>query len=467
MAENVIDGADGGEATVLAGLQDRLDGAVVVPGDDGWDLARQAWNLLADQRPTAVVQARDADDVVTAVRFAAEHDLGVTAQATGHGATGLASLADTLLVRTDALRDVAVDPATRRARVGAGVTWDEVAAAAAPHGLAGLAGSAGDVGVVGYTLGGGIGWLARPFGLASNAVTAIELVTADGQQRRVDADHDPELFWGLRGGGGGFGIVTALEFDLFPVPELTAGALFFPVERTAEVLHAWRDWTATVPQELTSVGRVMRFPPMPELPEPLRGQSFAIIELAHLADLEATEELVAGLRELGPVMDTIAEIEPPALAGLHMDPPEPAPGLSSHGLLTDGGADLVDALVEVAGPDSGCTLLSVELRHLGGALGRVPDEHGALACLEADFALFAVTIADPTALEPAREELARVVEATGPWDAGTAYPNFVEEPGDDRPLFDLATQQRLQALKGTWDPTGRVVATHPVPLPGS
>ena len=198
-----------------------------------------------------------------------------------------------------------VDPDLRVARVEPGALWGDVVAAVAPHGLAALAGSSHDVGVVGYTLGGGVSWLGRSHGLAANSVLAVELVTADGVRRRVDADHDPELFWAVRGGGGDFGVVTALEFRLYPVAEIVAGTLFFPLERAEEVLQAWAAWTAGVPDTVTSVGRVLRFPPMPELPPFLSGQSFVVVEAAIQESPERADELLAPLRALAPEIDTV------------------------------------------------------------------------------------------------------------------------------------------------------------------
>jgi FAD/FMN-containing dehydrogenase len=213
---------------------------ILTCADPGWDDARQAWNLAVDQRPAAVAVPESAQDVVDAVRFARERGLRVAAQGTGHNAGPLGDLADTVLIKTHAMRGLVIDPAARIARAEAGVIWQQVTDAAAEHGLAGLAGSSPDVGVVGYTLGGGMSWLGRTYGLSANNVEAFELVTADGRLVRADAEHEPDLFWALRGGGGSFAVVTAVELRLFPVTEAYAGLLWYPVEQASEVLHAWR-----------------------------------------------------------------------------------------------------------------------------------------------------------------------------------------------------------------------------------
>ena len=351
-------------------LREQLMGTVTVPGDAGWDAARQAWNLAVDQRPVAVAEPETVADVVAIVKFAAARGMRVAAQGTGHAATALAegSLHDTILVKTHRMRVVEIDPDSRRARAQAGAIWADVAGPASEHGLAALAGSSHDVGVVGYCLGGGVSWLARKHGLAANSVVAVQIVTADGRVVVADAHHEADLFWAVRGGGGNFGIVTAIELELYPVDELYAGMLAFPVERAAEVLRAWREWVRTVPDEATSVGRILHFPPFEEIPAPLRGQSFVMVEMAYLGDEAAGSELLAPLRALHPVMDTFAMVAPADLLALHMDPPGPVPGVGDGALLDVMPAEAIDALAAVSGPDT--PLLSVELRHLGGALAR-------------------------------------------------------------------------------------------------
>ncbi|MDX6723250.1 MAG: hypothetical protein QOD73_1654, partial [Solirubrobacteraceae bacterium] len=250
-------------------LRATIQGTVHVPGDESWDVARQAWNLAVDQRPAMVAIPATAGDVVAVVRFAERNGLRVAPQGTGHNAAAIASLENTILLKTSALRDVEIDAAGRRARVGAGVLWAEVTGPASQHGLAPLAGSSPDVGVVGYTLGGGLSWLSRRHGLAANSVLAIEIVTADGRLVRTDRDNEPDLFWALRGGGGSFGVVTALEFVLYPAPEVYAGAMLWPWERAAEVLDRYVTWCRTAPAAISTSIRILQVPPMPDIPEAL------------------------------------------------------------------------------------------------------------------------------------------------------------------------------------------------------
>jgi FAD/FMN-containing dehydrogenase len=443
-------------------LQEEMTGTVTVAGDAGWDDARAAWNLAVDQRPAAVVEPETVADVVAVVRFAAELGLRVTAQGTGHGASALGSLQDTVLVKTHRMRVVGVDPECRLARAQAGAVWADIVAPASEHGLAPLAGSSHDVGVVGYTLGGGVSWLGRKHGLAANGVVAIQVVTADGRVRVVDANHEPDLFWALRGGGGSFGIVTAIEIALHPVEELCAGMLAFPWERSAEVLRAWREWTRTVPDEVTSCGRIVQIPPLPDVPEPVRGRSLAVIEVACLHGEKATADLVAPLRALGPEIDTIAPMGPAGLLGLHMDPPGPVPGSGDGALLDELSGDAIDALVAAAGPGSGSPLVSVELRHLGGALRRAEDHHGALAAIEADFGMYAVgTTPDTASVAAVNAHIEVVTGALSEWNAGRRLLNYSERPSGHE-AFAPEALRRLRAVKTLVDPDDVIRSNHPI-----
>jgi FAD/FMN-containing dehydrogenase len=309
----------------LRSLRSRFKGAVIEPGRDGWDAATQAFNLTVVQQPALVALPADAEDVIEIVDFARSNGMQVGAQRTGHNAEPLGTLDDVILVKTDNLKGVEIDADRRVARVGAGSKWGDVVPPASDLGLAALHGSTPDVSVAGYSLGGGVGWYARKLGLSTNSISAIELITADGRFRRIDADTDADLFWALRGGGGNFGILTALEVELYSIPDIYAGVLFFPWERSSEVLHAWLEWTATVPEEVTSVGRILQFPPLEEIPEPLRGAKFAIVEAVYMGDEASGSDLLKPLRDLGPAMDTFAMVAPADIAELHMDPPQPVP----------------------------------------------------------------------------------------------------------------------------------------------
>ncbi len=443
---------------------DEVHGTIVLPADSRYDEARLAWNLAVDQRPDAVVFPDSGDDVVAAVRFAAERGLRIAAQSSGHGASALGPLQDTVLLKTERMRGVEVDPITRTARVPAGTLWCDVTAAAAEHGLAALQGSSPDVAVAGYTLGGGLSFLSRKYGLAANNVRSIELVTADARRVVCDREREPDLFWALRGGGGSFGVVTAIELELFDLAKVYAGVLWYPIERAAEVLHAWRELTQSEPpEELTTLGRLLNLPPIPQIPEPVRGKSFVVVEVIHAGDRAHADELLAPLRSLRPVNDTVKSISMPALAQLHMDPEHPVSGVGDGQLLAELPAAALDAFVEVAGTGSAFPLLSVELRHLEGELGRRRPENGALAALDARYALYAVGMTPVPELEvPVRAQIEAVKTALAPWTARHMYLNFADGGRDPATFWSEPAHQRLRRIKAAVDPDGLMRANHPV-----
>jgi UDP-N-acetylenolpyruvoylglucosamine reductase len=444
-----------------AALRAEVGGEVHVPGEPGYDAERAGFNVSIDQRPAAIVVPRSPKEVAAVMRFAEREGLRVAPQRTGHNAGPLGRLEDSILLKTNALDRVTIDAAARRAMVGAGARWEDVVPAASELGLAAMHGSTPDVSVAGYSLGGGMGWYARKHGLAANHVTAIEIVTPDGEIRCATAERDAELFWALRGGGGNFGVVTALEFELLPIESVHAGTLFFPIERAGEVLHAWHEWTKTAPEDVTSVGRILQFPPVPEVPEPMRGKSFSVIEAVFLCGEEEAALRLEPLRALGPAMDTFATVPPAGIAELHMDPRDPVPYDSAHAMLGELDAAAIDALVDAAGPDSGSTLISVELRHAGGALSRTEAGAGAVATLPGSYAFFAVGIADPMLAEKTDADLVRVAAAVHPYEAGR-YFNFVEERTDAAGFFPVTVAARLEAARETYDPDRLMHANHEI-----
>jgi len=357
---------------------------VIRPGDERYDEARSAWNLAADLNPAAVAYPTRAEDVASIVTYAREHGLRVTAQGTGHNATPHGDLSDAVLLKTERMRGVEIDVEGRRARAEAGALWADVTAPASEHGLAPLSGSSPNVGVVGYFLGGGVSLgLARAFGVAANSVLAFEVVTADGRLRRVDADHDADLFWALRGGGGSFAIVTAVEFTLYAVPELYGGVMLWPADRAREVLEAWVAFTRTAPDAFTSTVRLMNVPDLPEIPELVRGRQLVAIDGVHVGPADEGAALTAPFRALGPEVDGFGPLPPVALSYVHMDPEEPMAGCSDSQLLDDVTAETIDRILAVAAPRPETPLAAVELRHLGGAMARRPEGAGVVGAFDA------------------------------------------------------------------------------------
>jgi FAD/FMN-containing dehydrogenase len=432
------------------------------PGDPGYDRARQAWELAADLRPSTVVFAESSSDVAHAVRFARSCGLRIAPQGTGHGALPLEGLDGAMLLKTLRMRNVGIDPATRTARAEAGAQWQDVTVPAGEHGLAALAGTSPNVGVTGYVLGGGLGWLARRYGLAANSVTVVEIVTPDGCFVRADADHEPDLFWAVRGGGG-VGVVTALEMTLYPVRELYAGALFFPIQRSTEVLHAWREWTDNVPDEVTSLGRILRVPPLPEVPGSLRGRAFAVVEAACLGDEAAGAKRIRPLRQLGPELDTFAMIPASALQRLNMDPDQPVPAEGDGAFLADLTPAAIDAVVALTGPGADTPLASVEVRHLGGRLAREAPGGGAQPKTDAKYLMFAGGLAStPELADTVRTHVRAVKDALTRWRASYDYYNFAETPAEADAVLPPDSYQRLRKIKAIYDPDQAIISAHPV-----
>jgi hypothetical protein len=443
-----------------------IAGRIATPSDPDWDEARAAWNLAADQRPSAVAFVENAEDVAATVRFAAAHDLRVAGQGTGHGAVALGSLEDTILIKTERMRGIAVDPDAQTARVEAGVLVLELSQAAQAHGLGSLPGSSPDVGVTGYTLGGGLSWLGRRYGFACNRVRAIELVGADGEPRTVDRENDPDLFWALRGGGGDYAIVTALHLDLVPVAEAYAGALLYPAGLGAGAVRTYRDWAAAVSDDVTTVVRFIRPPDVPDVPEPLRNTPLLTIDGACIGSESEGEAAFAPLRAaLGePTMDTFGQIPSEGLCRIHMDPEQPVPGLGNHRVLRELPDEAVAAFAELGDPESSPLLLT-ELRQLGGALGQADADGGALTHLDAAFVMLGIGMpVTPELGEAIEGHLDRFEDAMAPWAADGGYFNFAERPCDADSILPAETCARLAAVKRKWDPDGRIVANHAVSL---
>jgi hypothetical protein len=441
-----------------------IRGRVATSSDSDWDEARQAWNLAADQQPEAVALVESADDVSKVMGFAAANGLMVTAQSTGHGAIALGSLEDTVLIKTERMNDVVIEG--ERARVEAGAYAEHVAEAASKQGMCSMPGTSPNVGIAGFTLGGGLSWLGRKYGWACNRVAAIELVTADGEPRTVDAVSDPDLFWALRGGGGGYAIVTALHVELLPISEAYAGAMLFPPELTREALRAYRDWCTQVPEEVGSQIRMLNLPPIPDIPEEIRGKRWFAVTVVSIGSEEEGKERVEPLLEIGePVMSTLAQMPATGLTRIAMDPEPPVPGLGHHRVIKELPNEAIDAFYETAGPESDSPLLLAELRHLGGALARPDEKGGALNKLDGEFVMLGIgMLMDPALKDPIEGQLDRLSDALDPWAAEGGYYNYAERACDVDAILPAETCQRLAHVKRSWDPENLIRANHSVAL---
>jgi FAD/FMN-containing dehydrogenase len=436
-------------------------GSIVAIGEPGYDEARMAWNLAADQHPAAVALPVNETDVAFAIGFARDAGLRVNVQGTGHNAMPLGGMGDTLLIKTSRMRGVEIDVAGRRARVQAGALWEDVVPRATEHGLTALHGSSPDVGIAGYSLGGGIGYLARAYGMQANALTAIELVTADGEQVRADADHEPDMFWALRGGGGNFGVVTALEFELLPVASVYGGMMLWPWDDGERVISRWAEWTASAPEEITSMARLLRIPDMDGVPDFMRGREVTVITGAYLGSDEDGERVMAPLRELAPELDMFGRMPAIGLSTLHGDPDTPVPVMSDTRMVDSLPASAVSAFVEAT--TSGASLLMGELRHLGGALGRVPEGAGALGSLDGDYVMFTGGMAATPEMGAAvQRDAAELVRAMEPYGRGGHYLNFTEHPVDTSSAYSAESYARLAAIRASVDPDGLFRANHQI-----
>lgn len=441
----------------IAQLRDRIWGEVITPQDGAWDEARQVFNLATDQQPAAIIYAESAEDVQAAVRFARKHEMRVAPMTTGHNAGPLTpNLSNTLIVRTTRMKGVAIDTEAKVARVQAGTVWGEVTSKLEGTGLAALHGSSPTVGVVGYSLTGGVGFQARKHGMQVNQITAIELVNEFGETIRASEDVHPDLFWALRGGGGNFGVVTAIEFRLVETPQLHAGMMLWPWERAKEVYATWLAMLPELPEEFSTTCRLLQLPPFEELPEFLRGRQIVVFNGAYLGSREEAEKLIAPLRELGPELDTFADVDPSALAHLHMDPEEPVPYAADHAMIGEViDAATLDAFLAVAGPGSGSPMLVAELRHTGGALTRCAPGQGARKTLDGELLFFTCGAlmpgADGEAIAAHAAKIRGVFESVS---AENDYLNFSEDPGKLADFFDPHTLEKLGAIKSEYDQSG-------------
>lgn len=437
----------------LGTLMSEVSGPVLTPTDEGYATELGGFNLIAAPAADLVVGATNAHDVALAVRYARANGFRVGARATGHGLP--IEGRGTVVVTTSRLNSITVDPVARTARVGAGVRWRDVVAATAPHGLTGVVGSSSSVGVVGYTLGGGLSPLGRRFGWAADHVRSIELVTADGVVRSVDASAGSDLFWAILGGRDGFGIVTAIEFELFDLPTVYGGGIFFAGSATRDVLHAWREWAPTLPEEAGTSVAVLRLPPDPDLPAPLQGQLAVHVRYTHTGDPAAAAALLAPMRSAGPILLENVDILPTAaLDAVHMDPAGPMPSVERGVLLGEFPAAAVEALLEVAGPQVPSPPAIVEVRLLGGRLRRPQRVPNAVAGRHGAYSVIAIGVPAGPLADQVGPRLQAVVDALAPWRCG-ALLNFCGLRAADRAgLWGPDERLRLETIRRRHDPAG-------------
>lgn len=434
-------------------LRPKLCGPLYEPGNPLYSKLATPWNTAVATSPAAVVEAATAQDVVEAVKFAAANNLPVTVQATGHG---IASDMDgALLIHTRSLDTCIIDAHARTATTGAGVTWKTVLSECGGTGLGTLCGSSPGVSVAGYTSGGGVGPMARTYGAASDMVRSIDVVTGDGMLRHVTATSEPELFWGLRGGKGTLGIITGMEFDLLPLPMIYAGALVFDTPDVPAVLHAWTEWSPTLPPAATTSVAMMQLPPMPGVPDFLAGKFTVAVRYVFAGNPDDGATWLAPMRAVAPaVMDAVGPMPSSMIGLVHSDPEDALPATEGSALLADFDSAAADALLNVAGPDSGSPQLLVEVRQFGGALGREPEIPSALCHREAGFGLYTVGVAPPPELPGLAVHAAGLREHMSAWAHGGTLSNFAAGDGQAgfAASYTAPVLEQLAGLARRFDP---------------
>ncbi|MFG1809640.1 FAD-binding oxidoreductase [Streptomyces sp. NPDC049040] len=455
-------------ADAVAELAAGVAGEVFRPGDAGYAAESATFNLAVTHHPAVVVGAAEAGDVQAAVRFATAHGLAVGVLSTGHQAIVPADGA--VLITTRRMSAVTVDPRSRTAVVQAGARAGQVMDGAVPLGLAPIVGSSPSVGVVGFTLGGGLSpTFGRPFGWAADYVRAIEVVTADGRLRRTTAEQEPDLFWALRGSRSNMGVVTALEVELHDVVRLYGGGLFFSGEDTAAVMHAYHRFTADVPDALTSSVALMRLPDVPSVPEVLRGRFMVHLRIAHLGSAAEGDRLVAPLRQAAPVvLDTLGDMSIADFASIHLDPTDPIYFREWTEMLAGLTSEGIDSIVDVAGPGAEDAVEFIELRHLGGALGRQMGMPNAVGSRDADFAVWIMSMGPASEGDPQHAYAERVLARLQPWATGRAYLNFSSDTTAEEVEegYTPEAYARLRTVKSTYDPANVFRLNHNIPPNG-
>jgi FAD/FMN-containing dehydrogenase len=446
-------------AAAISQLRVGLLGQAIAPGEPQYDELRAAWNLTVDQHPALIAIAHSAADVAEAVQFARAANLPVAVQATGHGVIRPAD--DSLLISTQKMTGVRIDAEARTAWISAGTKWGKVLEQTQAVGLAPLLGSSPDVGAIGYTLGGGMGWLARKYGLSIDSVNCFEVVTADGRIVEASDTQHGDLFWGLRGVGGGLGVVTGMEVRLYPVTTFYGGNLYYPIDYAMTIFARYREWIASAPDELTSAIVIMNYPPLPFFPEPLRGKAIAQIRGAYCGPIEQGEALLKFWRDWQtPLIDDFAARPFSDIAKVSNDPIDPSPGLSSGACLTDLSDETMTTLIEYGSAANGPTpITATEVRHAGGAIARTAPSANAYSHRAAPHILQMVGMT-PTRDAQAvfRQYVNQLKQALQTHLTGGVYLNFLE--GEEalarsRHGFSTEAYRRLQELKAKYDPDNR------------
>lgn len=434
-------------ADTLRSLKDHLRGSLLLPHDDGYEAARAVWNAAIDRRPAAIVRATEADDVIAAVNAAREYSLPLSVRSGGHNIAGDAACDGGLMLDLSLMNDIRIDPVRQVAHAEPGLTWGELDAEAQTFGLAAIGVDVSSVGIGGVTLGGGFGWLVRSYGLACDTLLSVEIVTADGRLLTASADENPDLFWGVRGGGGNFGVVTSFEYQLHPVGQLLAGVLFYPLEMASDMLRFYREATRTAPDELTLWAILLSGPD---------GAPMAALFVCYNGVGEAAEAAVRPIREFGPPLED--HVGPMSYRDVQtmFDAAFPAGNQgywksSFMGEISDEAIEgIVDRFASVPSSHS-----AVLIEHLEGAVSRVGNDATAFVHRDAPYSFLIVSVwSDPADSDRNIRWTDDIWQAAQSSSSDGVYVNYLGSEGQDRVKAAYGNNyDRLAALKATYDPT--------------
>lgn len=438
-------------------LRGSIRGRVAVPGESIYDDLRSSWNLAIDHLPEVAVEAACVEDVREAVRWASSHRLSLTVQTTGHGQPRACRSGVLLLMGR--LNSVEIDRAEGSARIGGGAVWGDVVGPAFENGLAPISGSSPGVGVVGYLVGGGFGLMSRKHGLAIDTLRSAKVVLADGSLVETSARENSELFWAIRGGGGAFGVVVEVEVGLVPHPHVFGGNVMFDSRHARTVLEAWAAWTKTVADEVSSALCLVTFPPVPFVPDFLQGRSMVVFAACVASAQKDAEKALDPIRSLpGAEFDSFRWMPYTESASVFNDPVDPLPAMGNGVLLREFDGPGIETFLDAVGPLPESPNLMVQVRHLGGAIGRLSPEESAMGDRrKAQYLLYWLGVPmGPHSPEQIAAHACHGIAAMRPWSLGGAPLNWVGE-GDVPPqtiesVYDPATLDRLIGLKRAIDP---------------
>lgn len=440
----------------LAELKSKISGSVLTAESDNYDAARTHWELSIIQRPAIIVIAESALDIAEAVRFAKDNGLKVAVTNTGHGAAQPAN--DNMLIVVSSLNEVKVDPNNRTATVAAGAKWIDVLEKAQLSGLAPLMGSSSDVGAIGYTMGGGMGWLARKYGLSADNVISYDLVTADGEMVHASNSVNKALFWALNGGGPAFGIIKAMKIKLFPVKTVYAGNLIYPREAAQAVFAHYKEWIGTIEDDWTTSISINNFPPLPTIAEFLRGQSVVMIRGCYTGPVEKGAAIIKSWVDwMEPMANLFGPIPFQAADTISNDPKEPNLAMVTNIIIKDLSDEVIKALIDKAFPaHEPIPLLFTELTHAGGAMARVDNDANAFCQHDAPFVLKLIGhIPTPAARLAFTAVVNGIKDELEPHTSDGVYLNFLTGEGKWQHTQDAFTPEvfrKLINLKKRYDP---------------